>query len=344
MLAAGPDSQGALEQERLFATLMHSVSNVVAILDAAGRIRCVNQAAERIAKVMRAPVQLGGRAFFVGSSIGIAVNTPGDAAHDLLRKSDMAMYRSKEAGKGRCSVFDPTQSSQLLAHLELEADLRQALGRGELHVVYQPIVTVADGVIHAVEALVRWEHPRRGLIAPAEFIPLAEETGMIVALGQWVLEQACHQVRRWQLEYPERGRMTAAVNLSPRQVKHPLLVADIARVLSESGLPPRCLSLEITEGVVMDDAEDSVQTLRGLRALGVHLTIDDFGTGYSSLRYLKDFPVNTLKVDRTFIHNIDAEPRSSAIVQSVIALASALNVRVTAEGIETEAERAHLRR
>jgi len=219
--------------------------------------------AERTGELLRAPIELQGRPFFIGASIGIMI---GDAATDspaeLLRKSDVAMYRSKTSGKGRCSVFDSALSADLLPRLEMESDLRMALARQELRVHYQPIVALASGGIRAVEALVRWQHPRRGLVSPAEFIPLAEETGLIVELGQWVLERACADLEAWRAAMPGRRPITMCVNLSPRQFQHPNLVRDIARTVAQTGIDPRRLSLEITESVVVREPERAVATSR----------------------------------------------------------------------------------
>jgi diguanylate cyclase (GGDEF)-like protein/PAS domain S-box-containing protein len=299
--------------------------------------------AERINDVLSAPIVHRGHTVFVGASIGIAVGSPGvDRPDDLLRKADVAMYRAKSGGRGRHSVFDASLEGDPLERLELETDLHLALERGEFRVFYQPIVSLHDGKIRATEALVRWHHPIRGLLGPGEFISVAEETGLIVPLGQWVLEEACRQVRRWQIEFPQAVPMTVAVNLSARQFRHPDLVSDIARALQDSGLDPRRLSLEITESVVMEDTEGAVAKLDLIRIQGVQLAIDDFGTGYSSLSYLKQFKVNTLKIDRVFVDGIDQDQYNTAIVRSVVALAAALGIRVTAEGIETQAELAHL--
>jgi EAL domain-containing protein (putative c-di-GMP-specific phosphodiesterase class I) len=194
-----------------------------------------------------------------------------------------------------------------------------------------------------VEALVRWEHPERGLVSPAEFIPLAEETGLIVPIGQWVLEEACRQVREWQLAHPHQPPLGLSVNLSARQFQHPGLVAEIAQALSQSGLDARCLTLELTESVVMQDAEGTVAKLHALKELGIQLAIDDFGTGYSSLSYLKRFPVDTLKIDRSFVDGIGQDAQDTAIVQSVVALAKTLHLSVTGEGIETREQAARLR-
>jgi len=299
--------------------------------------------AERINAMLSAPIHHRGHTVFVGASIGIAVSLPGvDRPDNLLRKADVAMYRAKSGGRGRHSVFDASLEGDPLERLELETDLHLALERGEFRVYYQPIVSLHDGEIRATEALLRWQHPRRGLLGASEFISVAEEIGLIVPLGQWVLEEACRQVRQWQLEYPKPIPITIAVNLSARQFQHPDLVKDIARALLDSGLEPRRLSLEITESVVMEDTAGAVATCDLIRNLGAQLAIDDFGTGYSSLSYLKHFKVHTLKIDRVFVDGIDRDQYNTAIMRSVIALAAALSIRVTAEGIETPAELAHL--
>jgi diguanylate cyclase (GGDEF)-like protein/PAS domain S-box-containing protein len=299
--------------------------------------------AERINDALSARIQHRGHTVFVGASIGIAVTSPGlDRPDDLLRKADVAMYRAKSGGRGRHSVFDASLEGDPLGRLELETDLHQALERGEFRVFYQPIVSLHDHETRATEALVRWQHPRRGLLGPSEFISVAEETGLIVPLGQWVLEEACRQVRGWQLAYPKAVPITIAVNLSARQFRHPDLVKDIARALLDSGLEPRRLSLEITESVVMEDTEGAVAKLDLLRNQGVQLAIDDFGPGYSSLSYLKHFKVHTLKIDRVFVDGVDQDVYNTAIIRSVLALGAALGIRVTAEGIETQAELTHL--
>jgi diguanylate cyclase (GGDEF)-like protein len=298
--------------------------------------------AERVALALRQPVRLGEREIFVSASVGVALSRPGrDGPEALLRNADMAMYQAKANGKARHAVFDQSMEARALARLELETDLRHALERDEFRVFYQPITALADGHIAEVEALVRWEHPVRGMVSPDEFIPIAEETGLIVALGQWVLETACRQGARWRDAHPEEPPIMS-VNLSGRQFQHPSLVADIRDVLLRTGLTPRALKLEITESVIMHDAEATIVALHELKELGIQLAIDDFGTGYSSLSYLKRFRVDTLKVDKSFVHGLGQDSMDTAIVRSVVALAKALNMDVTAEGIETHAQRAEL--
>jgi diguanylate cyclase (GGDEF)-like protein len=298
--------------------------------------------AERVAVTLRQPVRLGEREIFVSASVGVALSRPGkDGPESLLRNADMAMYQAKANGKARHAVFDQSMEARALARLELETDLRHALERDELRVYYQPITALADGHIAEMEALIRWEHPVRGMISPDEFIPIAEETGLIVALGQWVLEMACRQGAAWREAYPQEPPVMS-VNLSGRQFQHPSLVADIGHALLQSGLAPSALKLEITESVIMHDAEATILALHQLKQLGIQLAIDDFGTGYSSLSYLKRFRVDTLKVDRSFVNGLGRDSMDTAIVQSVVALAKALHLDVTAEGIETQAQRSEL--
>jgi EAL domain-containing protein (putative c-di-GMP-specific phosphodiesterase class I) len=227
--------------------------------------------------------------------------------------------------------------------LQTEIELRRALSQGELRVYYQPIVSLADRSISGVEALARWQHPTRGLVSPLEFIPLAEDTGLIIPIGQWVLEQACQQVRVWRDQHPSLASLVVSVNLSARQFQRADLVSEIKRAAREAGLEPSALKLEITESTVMQDPERAAATLRELKALGFQLAIDDFGTGYSSLSYLKRFPVDTLKIDRSFVDGLGADTQDSAIVRSVVELAQALDVSVTGEGIETAIQESELR-
>jgi len=291
---------------------------------------------ERIAEHLQEPFILDGQEVFATASVGIALNSAEHAgANDLLRDADVAMYRAKTNGKARHQVFHRTMGAQATERLEVETDLRRAVERNEFVVHYQPIVDLISGRIVEMEALVRWEHPRRGLVPPALFIPLAEETGLIVPIGQWVLEEACQQTRAWQLHFAGERPLVISVNLSGRQLQQPDLIEIVRNALNKTGLPPSCLKLEITESVVMQDAEGTVTTLQGLKALGIQLAIDDFGTGYSSLSYLKRFPVDTLKIDRTFVHGLGHDAQDTAVVGAIMALARALNLTVTGEGIET---------
>jgi diguanylate cyclase (GGDEF)-like protein/PAS domain S-box-containing protein len=296
----------------------------------------VVEIARRISTAMAEPFILNGRELFASFSIGIALSTPGqDRADTLLRDSDLAMYRAKANGKAGFQVFDPSMTISAMERLELETDLRHALDRGELRVVYQPIMSLESGKVSELEALLRWDHPTRGLISPVQFIPLAEETGLIVQIGQWVLEDACNRTRAWHLSRPGEPLIAISVNLSARQFVQADLVETVARALFTSRLEPSCLKLEITESVLMRDVDGTIEKLWALKDLGVQLAVDDFGTGYSSLSYLKRFPVDTLKIDRSFVSGLGQDSNDTAIVRSVVALAKSLNLAVTGEGIET---------
>jgi diguanylate cyclase (GGDEF)-like protein/PAS domain S-box-containing protein len=300
--------------------------------------------AERIMAAMQAPFRLAGHEVCVSASIGIALSGGHTAEpEDLLRDADAALYRSKNRGKARYEVFDASMHARALERLQLENDLRHGIEQGDLRVYYQPIVNLGTGRITGVEALARWLHPTHGFIPPGEFIPLAEESSLILPLSRWVLSAACRQAAAWHGRYPDAPAITVAVNLSVRQFQHPALVEEVAGVLRETGLDPRCLSLEITESMMMETAEATNAILRDLKALGVKLAIDDFGTGYSSLGYLKRFPVDTLKIDRTFVAGLGQDPEDTAIVHAVIRLAHTLGLEVTAEGIETAAQADNLR-
>ncbi len=302
--------------------------------------------AERIIQELRAPFIVTGREMFVGASIGITVRAF-PATHvlpeDILREADIAMYRAKAGGKSRVVMFDTAMTARAVERLDVETDLRRALERDELEVYYQPEIDLETGRIVGMEALVRWRHPRLGLVAPAEFIPIAEETGQIVAIGQWVLEQACRQAHAWQVKRLGGSSLILSVNLSAREIERPNLVEDVDRVLRETGLAPSALRLEITETMLMEDGPGTEATLRRLHDLGVWLAIDDFGTGYSSLSYLRRFPVDTLKIDRSFIAAMDSDEGTGAIVRAVTALGHALGMDVIAEGIETAGHLARVR-
>ncbi|CAA9442421.1 MAG: diguanylate cyclase/phosphodiesterase (GGDEF & EAL domains) with PAS/PAC sensor(s) [uncultured Rubrobacteraceae bacterium] len=317
-----------------FTVLLEDVASV------SGAVRV----AERIQEAMRAPFYLEGRARFITTSIGIVLSTSGDEPPEvLLRYADTAMYQAKAVGRARHAVFDPSMTIAALERLELESDLRRALEREEFRVHYQPKVALGSGEVVALEALLRWEHPERGLVLPDEFVTIAEETDLIVPIGRWVLEEACRQTRLWQDRSPGRSALKTCVNLSARQFQHHALVEEVAAILRETGLDPASLDLEITESVVMDDAPSTLAKLQKLKDLGVNLTIDDFGTGYSSLSYLRRFPVDFLKIDRSMIQGLGEDPKNEAIVSAVVNLAHALGERVVAEGVETEKQLACLR-
>jgi len=302
------------------------------------------RAAGRIVEGLREPFVVEGREVFISPSIGIVLATSSrEQLKDLLRKADIAMYVAKGKGKARYEVFDSTMNVRALERLELENDLRRAIERGELRVHYQPKVLVGTGKIVGTEALVRWEHPERGLLPPVAFIPIAEETDLIVPLGRWVLTEACRQTREWQELYPSDSPWVVCVNLSGRQLRHPELVKDVGRALQETGLEPENLDLEITESVLIEDQLSNLTTLRELKRLGVKLIIDDFGTDYSSLSYLKRLPADFLKIDRSFIGGLGEDPKDEGIVSAVIDLARVLGLEEIAEGVETTEQAAYLR-
>jgi EAL domain-containing protein (putative c-di-GMP-specific phosphodiesterase class I) len=260
----------------------------------------------------------------------------------MLRDSDVAMYQAKERGRARTELFDSAMRRRMLDRLETEHALRAAIAGGQLRLHYQPIIRLDELRVVAAEALVRWQHPERGMVSPADFIPLAEESGLILPLGRWVLNEACRQLATWRGS--GQSKLRATVNLSARQFADPNLVQVVSEALSQAGLPADALWLEITESVLMEEVETTAQTLRGLKSLGVHLSVDDFGTGYSSLNYLKRFPVDTLKIDRSFVDGLGTDAEDSAIVAAVVSLARALNLSVVAEGVERVGQLQELRR
>ncbi len=314
--------------------------------------------ADRIQKSLAMPFNLSGHEVFITTSIGIALSTIGyERPEDLLRDADTVMYRAKALGKARHEVFDKAMHAQAVTLLQLENDLRRVVDRltaevlevssaeqsQELQLYYQPIVSIETGTFTGFEALLRWNHPERGLISPDEFIPLAEETGLIIPIGYWVMYEVCRQMHIWQQEFPRKPPLMISVNLSSKQFSRPDLIEQIQHILRETGLSPYSLKLEITESVLMEDAESAATMLLQLRALGVQLYIDDFGTGYSSLGYLHRFPVDALKIDRSFISRMGTNGENSEIVKTVMTLARNLDIDVVAEGVETAEQLAQLR-
>ncbi|MEO8571355.1 MAG: EAL domain-containing protein [Chloroflexota bacterium] len=292
--------------------------------------------AERIESELRAPFPMGAREWFMSASIGISLGRPGRSTPDeMLREAEIAMVHAKADPSKRHAMFEPSMSDQTIERIELENDLRQGIERGELRLHYQPLIDLVTDRIVGFEALVRWQHPVRGLVPPLSFIPLAEETGLILPLGRWVLETACRQARAWRDARPNGPGLFMSVNLSGRQFAQADLVDSVAAILAETGLDPQGLEIEITESVLMDQSEAGIRTLGRLRELGVRLVLDDFGTGYSSLSYLKHLPLDTIKIDRSFVAGLASETDRS-IVQAVVALARGLRIGVVAEGIETE--------
>ena len=299
---------------------------------------------KRIRKEMDQRFNLDGHEVFTSTSIGIALSAIGyNNSEEILRDADTAMYRAKEQGKGHYEVFDKLMHARAIARLRLENDLRRAVERHEFEVYYQPIVNIHTGAVTGFEALVRWNHPERGLVSPAEFIPVAEYTELIIPIGQWVLLEACRQTREWQQSSPLATPLTISVNLSGKQFRQTDLVGQVKQALYQSGLEAHCLRLEITESMIMEDAEAATAMLRQLRSLNVQLSIDDFGTGYSSLSHLHRFPVNILKIDGSFVGAMAVDEESLGIVETIITLASKLKMEVVAEGIETSEQRDKLK-
>ncbi len=302
------------------------------------------EVAQRIAAAFARPFVLGVTEHFVSASVGIALADDADQPPEaLIRDADAAMYRAKERGRARYELFDEDMRARAVARLRVENDLRRALERRELRLVYQPVVSLHDGAIVGAEALVRWEHPERGLVPPNDFIPVAEDCGLIEPIGRWVLGEACRQTAIWHAANPDSAPITISVNLSARQVAQPDLTSVVGRVLRTTGIDPSSLCLEITETVLLEESELLGDTLRALRATGVRLVLDDFGTGYSSLGYLNRLPLDALKVDRSFVDGLGVEPRDSAIVKAVVGMAQALSLTVIAEGVEAPTQLAELR-
>ena len=301
------------------------------------------QVAERLQAVLSKPFDLDGEEHFLSASIGVALaNGRYATPEEAMRDADAAMYRAKERGRANCELFDDAMRDRALGRLRLETALRGVIERDELSVYYQPVVSMDDGSIVGLEALMRWQSSGLGPVSPLEFIPIAEDTGLIIDLGRWVLEQVCDQAVRWEQEL-ETIAPLVSVNLSPRQVAHAELVPTVARVLRESGLDPTRLGLEITENVLISEADSPWNTLHSLKRLGVTLMLDDFGTGYSSLAYLKRFPVDVVKIDRTFVDGLGEEAEDTAIVEAVIGMARTLDLGVIAEGVETADQAESLR-
>jgi diguanylate cyclase (GGDEF)-like protein/PAS domain S-box-containing protein len=299
--------------------------------------------AERVLEAIRQPVQLADTTVTVDGSIGIAIferlvhTTDASARSEtdaLLRDADIAMYIAKAAGKGRYEIFEPSMHVAVVQRLQTERDLQRALELDQFELYYQPIVTLSDGTIVAVEALLRWQHPERGIVSPVEFIPIAEETGLIVPIGRWVLRESCRQVRDWQDRYPDQPPLRLSVNVAPKQLSHGDVAHDVAVAVAASGLAPDHLTLEITESALLIDSAQTIATLQEIKQTGVRLAVDDFGTGYSSLAYLQNFPFDVLKIDRAFIEGLTHGTQTPAVVRAIIDLGRSLQLETVAEGIE----------
>ena len=306
----------------------------VVLIENQENMRDVSSCAQRLVEQLSAPYALGRNDCHVTLSIGISLfPADGNDSQALLKAADAAMYRAKETGRNNYMFYSPSMNVHTLERLQLESDLRHALERGEFLLHYQPKVELTTGLITGIEALLRWKHPTRGLVPPMEFIPLAEETGLIVPIGEWVLATACARTKAWQ----DSGltKMSVAVNLSARQFSDPMLLPKLTQIIRDSGLRPSSLELEITESVVMAHGKSAVAALEKLKSIGVRIAIDDFGTGYSSLAYLKRFPIDILKIDRSFIRDIPADSGDKKITRAIIAMAHGLKLKVVAEGVET---------
>lgn len=358
--AIGHRLKAFLPREAILARL--SGDEFAILLNSIEDVRDATRMADQVQQILALPFNLDGHEVFITLSIGIAPSSNRYLEPDhIMQDADTAMYRAKALGKARYQVFDPAMHNRMLARLKLENDLRRALAnerrtaaeltdptddaesdRPELMLYYQPIVQIETGHITGFEALARWQHPKSGLLSPAKFISMAEETGLIIPLGWWILRQACRQMRHWQTRFPDLEPLTINVNLSSRQFTLSGLTEQIQFTLHETGLKPSSLKLELTEGTILESGKSVIDVLHQLRALGIQLAIDDFGTGYSSLNYLYRFPINTLKIDRSFITKMNIDSDSAEIVRTIVTLAHNLRMDVTAEGVETEAQSAQL--
>jgi diguanylate cyclase (GGDEF)-like protein/PAS domain S-box-containing protein len=348
------DSMGHLVGDKLLVEIARRLENCVRPTDTVARlggdeftillenisdIEIATLVAEKIYQSLTIPFSLENYELFTTASIGIALSSQGyDKPEDILRDADLTMYSAKEQGKARYEVFDRSMHTRAIQRLHLENDLRRGIEREEFAVYYQPITSLSTGKISGFEALARWHHPERGFVSPGEFIPIAEETGLIIPLGNWLLEEACQQLHTWQIKYPEHPPVKISVNLSGKQLRESNLIESIDRILAKTQLPANSLKLEITESILMENLDAATQTLLKLRKRKIQLSIDDFGTGYSSLSYLHRFPVDTLKIDRSFIDEIKSGQENSAIVKAIVTLAHMLNMDVIAEGIENTAQ------
>lgn len=354
------DSLGHEVGDQLLGAIAHQLHSLVRATDIVARlggdefvillepIEEVNDAvrvADRIVQELSAPIDLSNRQVFISASVGIALSSPDySQATDILRDADIAMYRAKNRGKACFEIFNERMYTQALDRLQLENDLRQAIANQQLQVFYQPIVNIQSGKLSGFEALGRWPHPQRGFIPPTEFIPIAEETGLIIPLGEWILQSACQQMATWLQTYPSAVKYTISVNMSIKQLKDPNLLTKVDRALEQSGLNRHQLSLELTESILMENVIELKVILNQLKERGIQLSIDDFGTGYSSLSYLHLFPFNTIKIDQSFINRIGAQGENQEIIETIINLASQLNMDAISEGVESKQQLNYLKK
>jgi predicted signal transduction protein with EAL and GGDEF domain len=301
-----------------------------------GNERGATRIAERIAEALARPFILREREHFVSASIGIAIGGGNEAPEALIRDADSALYRAKEHGRGGYEIFDEVMRSRVIEHMQIENDLRRAIQREELELHYQPVVKLRDGSVVAMEALLRWNHPERGLIGPLGFIPVAEESRLIVPIGRWVIEQACRQAAIWQQLNPDAAPVSVAVNLSARQIADPDLLSHIEGSVRANRIDPSTFWLELTETTLLDETSFVERSLEALKGLGVRLVLDDFGVGFSSLGYLKRLPLSMIKLDRSFVENLTEGSHDAAIVRAVSQMADTIGIGVVAEGVETE--------
>jgi diguanylate cyclase (GGDEF)-like protein/PAS domain S-box-containing protein len=314
------------------------------LLEEVGDVNGATRVAARVHEALSTPCDLGGRQVFTSASVGIALSATGyESPERVLQDADTAMYRAKRLGPARYEVFDEEMRARALARLQMEGDLRATLESGQLDLHYQPIVSLGSGELLGFEALVRWNHPERGPVPPEVFIPVAEETGMIGILGMQVLRRACRQMREWMDRLPEERPLRVSVNVSGKQLAQGDFPERVAEVLRETGLPPECLKLELTESAIIENADSAVELLYRLRDLGVGVWLDDFGTGHASFSYLYRFPIETLKIDRSFIGQLDAEGRGAEITRTIVLLAHSLGLDVIGEGVESPGQRDRLR-
>jgi diguanylate cyclase (GGDEF)-like protein len=299
--------------------------------------------AQRIQAAVASPFQLLGQEVCKSVSIGIALASSDDSAESVVQNADLAMYRAKAKGKARSELFDCTMHEQVMGQLQLEIRLRRGLQNQEFRLYYQPIVEVATGLVEGFEALLRWKPPDSDLVPPGVFIPVAEQSGLIVPISDWVLTKACQEALKWHHQYPDGPLLYVSINVSAKYFSHPGFIGHVRKALETTGIPPQCVKIELTESVAMNDAPSTEETMSQLRALGVKLSIDDFGTGYSSLSYLRRFPVDTLKIDQSFIAGMETERDNYAIVGTVVALGHNLGLQVVAEGVETLSQLEKLR-
>jgi diguanylate cyclase (GGDEF)-like protein/PAS domain S-box-containing protein len=312
------------------------------LLEGVATIEQAEQIAESVTDAFRMPITIEGNDMIVTASIGVALSAPGDDTEELLRNADIAMYSAKSSGKGRHVVFHAQMQEQLRERLRLEGDLNQAFAKGEFFLEFQPIIDLKTTELLGVEALVRWQHPVKGRMLPGQFIPMAEETGHIIALGRWVLEDACRRVQEWRRGLPAGDGLRVAVNISGRHLQQGDLIADVRHALEVSGLDPQSLLIELTESTMMHNSEANLIKLKQLKALGVRLAIDDFGTGYSSLSYLHRFPIDILKIDRSFVNRLTESSEGPKLARAVVMLGETLGLETVAEGVEIDEQVAQL--